>query len=419
MTGVYRCPHPSGDGTLVEISLVMMGLDSDEDIKKLKSLELSGAWGNEASQMPWKIHSSVYERLGRYPRKRDGRTYPRLGLIMDTNSPHESNWWRVREEDVRDGNEEYFTQPPALLREWVERGDGEKGWMYVPNRGQRDGVLPAENVEHQNEGWDYWLNMVRTKDEDDIRTQVLNEYGLSVAGQPIYPEWKDGWHYRPGEVSFEAGRLLVVGLDFGRTPAAVLLQMGRGGQIRCLEEVVSEDMGIRQFCEELLIPLLNDRYRYGRGTRVVCFADPAGGNPNEVDSVSAIEMVNACGLECWPCDVPGNSFVLRSNCVKELLRGVRDGKPAMVVSDRCKVLRNGFNGGYCYKKMKGGALGEDRYAPGPDKGSFYTHVQDAFQYAVWSLLRGNRYSGGLTDYSGGNLLGGRGQEIASRCVMPM
>lgn len=405
MTGEYRCAHPSGDGTEVVIYLVMMGLETDEDIKKLKSLELSGAWGNEATQIPWKVHSTVYERLGRYPRACGGKKYPRLGLLMDTNSPHESNWWKRRSEDIRDENEEYFTQPPALLREWVERGDGVKGWKYTPNIGQRDGVLPAENVENHNEGFAYWLNMVRTKDEDDIRTQVLNEYGLSVAGLPIYPEWKDGWHYRPGEVRFEKGRLLVAGLDFGRTPAAVLLQIGRDGQVRCLEEVVSEDMGIRQFCEELLIPVLVERYGWGCGTRLVCFADPAGANPNEVDSVSAIEMVNACGIECWPCDVAGNSFVLRSNCVKELLRGVRDGKPAVVVSEKCKVLRNGFNGGYCYKKMAGGVLGEERYAPGPDKSSFYTHIQDAFQYGVWSLLRGNRYSGGLMDGgNGGNLL---------------
>ena len=63
MTGEYRCEHPSGDGTEVVIHLVMMGLETDEDIKKLKSLELSGAWGNEATQIPWKVHSTVYERL--------------------------------------------------------------------------------------------------------------------------------------------------------------------------------------------------------------------------------------------------------------------------------------------------------------------------------------------------------------------
>ena len=314
--------------------------------------------------------------------------------------------------DIRDENGEPRSLRPCLGMD--RRGDGE-GWKYTPNIGQRDSVWPAENIENHNEGFAYWLNMVRTKDEDDIRTQVLNEYGLSVAGLPIYPEWKDGWHYRPGEVRFENGRLLVAGLDFGRTPAAVLLQMGRDGQVRCLEEVVSEDMGIRQFCEELLIPFWSSGTD-GVAARVVCFADPAGANPNEVDSVSAIEMVNACGIECWPCDVAGNSFVLRSNCVKELLRGVRDGKPAVVVGERCKVLRNGFNGGYCYKKMAGSVLGEERYAPGPDKSSFYTHIQDAFQYGVWSLLRGNRYSGVLlTAGAAEPALGNRLPEVSFQC----
>ena len=402
MTGYYTCPHPSGDGTRVDIHIIFMGIESDEDVRKVKGLELSGAWGNEATQSKWYIHSTVYERMGRYPRACDGKKYPRLGLLMDTNSPHESNWWRKREQEIKDSNEAYFIQPPALLREWVEMGDGRKGWVYEYNVGQREGVGPAENVENHNEGFDYWMNMVRTKDEDDIRTQVLNEYGLSVAGLPIYPEWKQGWHLRKNEVVFEPGRLLVVGMDFGRTPAAVLMQMGRDGQIRVLEEVVSEDMAPKQFCEEMLIPVLNERYGYGTGTRVVCYADPAGANPNEIDPHSQIEIINSTGLECWPCDVPGNSFVLRSSCVKDLLRGVRDGKPAVAVSEKCKVLTDGFNGGYCYKKMTGGVLGEERYAPGPDKSSFYTHVQDAFQYGAWSLLKGNRYSGGLMEGSGGN-----------------
>ena len=419
MTGYLTVPHPSGDGTRVDIHLIFMGLETGEDIKKLKSLELSGAWGNEATQIDWKIHSTVYERLGRFPRKCDGVEYPRLGLLMDTNAPHESNWWKKRAEDVRDANERYFAQPPALLREWVEMGDGRKGWVYEWNCGQREGVLPAENVENHNEGFEYWMNMVRTKDEDDIRTQVLNEYGLSVEGLPIYPEWKDGWHFRGKDVVFEPGRLLVVGMDFGRTPAAVLMQMGRDGQVRVLEEVVSQDMGIKQFCEEMLIPVLTEGYRYGSGVRVVCYADPAGANPNEVDSVSQIEMVNACGLECWPCDVPGNSFVLRSNCVKDLLRGVRDGKPAVALSEKCKTLKDGFNGGYCYKKMAGGILGEERYAPGPDKSSFYTHVQDAFQYGVWSLIKGNRYSGGLMEggNAGGSLLAAQMPKSRLRMAM--
>lgn len=102
MEGVYRCLHPSGDGTLVEMQLIFLGLDSPASVRKLKSLEISGAWGNEAPQVDWRIHSMVYQRTGRYPKKEGSLRFPRLGLLLDGNSPHESNWWRVRAEDVRD-----------------------------------------------------------------------------------------------------------------------------------------------------------------------------------------------------------------------------------------------------------------------------------------------------------------------------
>jgi len=398
MTGTYKCDHPSGDGTVVEMRIVFMGLDDEKAIKKLKSLELSGAWGNEATQVPWKVHSTVYERLGRYPKKSGGVKYPRLGLFLDTNSPHETNWWRRRDEDIRDPNEKYFTQPPALLRDWVETPDGKGAWKYECNIGQRQGVLAAENVENHNEGFDYWLNMVRTKDDDDIRTQVLNEYGRTVAGLPIYQSWKDGFHYIGSGVKFEPGRLLVGGMDFGRTPAVHLLQMSSDGQVRGLEELVSKDMDAKQFTEEMLKPVLYERYGFADGLRVVIFADPAGANPNEVDSVTQIQVVNDCGIECYPCDVPNNSFVLRRDCLQELLRSVRNGKPAFVLSDRCPTLKKAFNGGYCYKKLQGSAGGEEKYAPGPDKTDFHTHIMNACEYGVWSLVKGCRYSGGIMDF---------------------
>jgi len=129
--------------------------------------------------------------------------------------------------------------------------------------------------------------------------------------------------------------------------------------------------------------------------------------------------VNAYGIECWPSD-DGNSFDLRRDCVKDLLRGVRDGKPAVAVSERCPVLRKGFNGGYCYKRLSGGAADEERYAHGPDKTNFYTHVMNAFEYLAWSLLKGNKYSGGIADFSQGGA-GWRDTErdYASRVVLPM
>ena len=49
----------------------------------------------------------------------------------------------------------------------------------------------------------------------------------------------------------------------------------------------------------------------------------------------------------------------------------------------------GFNGGYCYKRLRTvSGAGEERYAEGPDKSNPFTHIQDALQYGVLGATRG-------------------------------
>lgn len=398
MTGYFECPHPSGDGTKVVIQLVLMGVESASDVLKLKSLELSGAWANEGSQIAWEIHTHVFSRLGRYPKVENGEggsqiKFPKLGHLFDTNSPHESNWWREREQVIRDKNELWLIQPPALLREWVVRVDGKKGWQYSYNVGQDPRYLPAENVNNHNEGFGYWMAQVSVRDDESIVREILNQYGKKLDGMPIYEEFNDDWHYRPNLVTFVRGRLVIIGMDFGRTPAAVIMQMDGFGRILLIEEIVSKNMDVKQFCKELLKPKLME-YGWGDGLRAVVYCDPAGENPNEFDIRNQIMIVRESGIECYPSG-DMNSFVIRRDCVKEQLRSARDGAPTLMISEKCPFLRKAFNGGYCYKKLPQGVDDSERYAPTPDKTNFYTHVMNAAEYGIYTLINGNRHSGGL------------------------
>jgi hypothetical protein len=56
-----------------------------------------------------------------------------------------------------------------------------------------------------------------------------------------------------------------------------------------------------------------------------------------------------------------------------------DGKPGLIVSPACKVLRKGFAGGYRFKRLK--VVGDDRYHDASDKNA-YSHVHDALQYRL-------------------------------------
>jgi hypothetical protein len=192
--------------------------------------------------------------------------------------------------------------------------------------------------------------------------------------------------------------------------------MTPNGRIVIFEEVVSVDMGITQFAQEMLRPILVNRYNMLGGTKIINFADPAGANKEQVDDVTCIQRMNQNGIYTVPCPLPTNSFVTRRECVADLLRLRIDDKPGLVIGPRCPVLHKGFNGGYCYRKMKITGS-EDRYTEEADKNE-YSHIHDALQYACYGAFHSGEdlrtpTSGfgnfGATESSGGGVdLGGFG-----------
>jgi hypothetical protein len=54
-----------------------------------------------------------------------------------------------------------------------------------------------------------------------------------------------------------------------------------------------------------------------------------------------------------------------------------DGKPGMIISPVCKVLRKGLSGGFSYKRVQ--VASQERYHDKPDKNR-YSHVCEAAEY---------------------------------------
>ena len=410
------------DGTLVRIDFVCYATESRNIMNDLQSLELSGAWINEAVQTPWPVVGRAYTRLKRFnPVPRNKVRLRRFGILMDTNSPDETNWWRRKEVEERPPKWLFIVCPPALIRTKGEQGRA----RYVPNdlehchlRGP--GKHPAENVNGIDGGYhedmSYWMDMVHALDEDDIRKLLLNEYGTSVAGMPVFPEWRHETHVRRGAFEMKRGMTLVCGMDLGRRPALVVGQMGADGVLRVMDEVTTWDakmnsgrgglqsVDVVQFYEEWVRPKLVNEYDFPRCRHVV-FADPAGKNFTETSSISAIDLLRGKGLNVVACDkIPcssgesadianANDVDIRLRCVSAALRNTRYGEPELQVSDRCSMLVQGMGGKYCFRKMRAlGGDGAERYDDKPDKNDF-SHVCDALQYLCLGVFKG------ATDYS--------------------
>ena len=76
---------------------------------------------------------------------------------------------------------------------------------------------------------------------------------------------------------------------------------------------------------------------------------------------------------------PSQDLTLRRAAVVSCLTRLVDGKPGLVVSPACRTLRTGFQGAYCYRRLR--VTGDERYTDKPDKNKF-SHPHDALQYLL-------------------------------------
>jgi hypothetical protein len=289
---------------------------------------------------------------------------------MDTNPPDSDHWWYRIFEEERPSNWQQFVQPSGLSAD-------------------------AENV--HNLPPLYYENMITGKDQEWINVYVHGKYGFLSDGKPIYPEYNDSIHSTSDE--FEPLSKLYVGIDFGLTPAAVVLQQSATGQVQVIDELCTFDMGAVNFGKILKQKLS----RYKDATFEI-YGDPAGEQRAQTDETTPFQILWNLGLEAWPCHT--NDFTIRREAVADLfMRLDFSGKPALVFGPNCKVLRKAHAGGYKMRRVQ--VTGEERYQDKPDKNK-YSHVAEALQYAILGLMGDDRVIGGYgkqeIDYSYTNKL---------------
>jgi hypothetical protein len=331
------------DGMHVE--LLFRALDKPEHVSNLLSLELTMAWLNEAREIPRAIFDAIDGRINRYPAMREGGcTW--AGIIMDTNPPDEDSWWYKYFEEDKPENAQIFKQPSGLSAE-------------------------AENLPNLPEG--YYRDLMIGKPQEYVDVYIHGKYGYTKDGKPVYNNWNDRMHVAERNISPVRGIPLIIGIDFGLTPSAAICQQTVRGHFIVLDEVISESMGVRQFAENMLRPLLARKYP---DFQIIGAGDPAGTQRSQSNAVTCFEELKAAGLKIIPART--NALAARVGAVDTLLGRIIDGSPCFLLSPNCKVLRKGFNGGYKFQRL---LTQYNKYSDKPAK-NHLSHIQDALQYAA-------------------------------------
>jgi len=346
------------DGTIVHSEWLLRALDRPEHVANLLSLEVTAGWINEAREIPKEIFDNLESRLRYPPTVRDskgnviyGPTW--TGILLDTNPPDTDHWFYKYFEEDRPKKAEIFHQPSGLS----------------PN---------AENL--NNLPSNYYEDLMEGKDSEWIDVYIHGKYGSLREGMPVFTMYNDKIHCAKEPLAPVPGlNYLIIGMDFGLTPAAAITQQPPG-RLLVLDEVVSfEPIDVGEFTRMFLIPFLSsEKYKF---KHYIIIGDPAGNTRSQNDGRTCFQILNQFGIRAYPAY--SNSLQLRLNAVNQYLSKIDptsgdELKPAFLLSPTCTVLRKALKSKYRLKKI---SIGGERYTSVPVKDK-YSHVVDALQYAA-------------------------------------
>lgn len=336
----------------IEAEWILMPLDTPDNVQRLLSLDITYAWLSELRELPVKILQDVLSRCGRYPSMmHGGPTWH--GLIGETNSfDEDSDWNKVLEEKDLDGK-------PLP-----------KSWGYFIQPGARE--AGAENKENLVAG--YYEELIENNSPAWVEQYIDNMIAPSLSGEAVFrASFKKHFHVAVASMQPIPSTMLVVGVDFGRHPAAVITQMDQRGRLVALDEAVGDNMGIEQFVATKLRPLLSQT-KYMR-LPVGLVGDPSGVARTQIGEESVFQALKRLGFSAQPAQT--NAIEPRLRAVEKWFLQARGGEAAMLIDPACETLVKTLSSKYRYGRRKDGVL-----QPTPEKSHPWSDIADAFQYAV-------------------------------------
>lgn len=339
----------------VESDWLLLPLDSEQNVQRLLSLELTFCWVSEAREIDPQLVMNALSRCGRYPAISHGGA-TRYGLIAESNSFRtDSPWFELLEEKLP-ANWEYFIQPSALSPEadWLQ---------YLPKT--------------------YYSDLIESNDPEWVSQYIENEYGESLDGQAVYKNsFNKEYHVAKNPLIPIPTLPLIIGMDFARHPAAVFCQMDPRGRFLTFRELEHENMGVEMFVTDYVLPaLMDERFR---GCPHYVIGDPSGVARSQIGEESVFDALRRLGLPAYPAMT--NNIQPRIRAVEKFLVQQRGGQPAMLIDPSCHILIQGFQSRYRYKKRSDGRIDDAT----PDKERPWADVHDALQYACLGTAKAIR-----------------------------
>lgn len=368
MEGLYRIPLP--DGTSIHMELLLLAIETHEDVEKLKSTNFTAVWINEATEVHSAVIDAATARVGRYPSGLRGRC-SWAGILLDYNKPPRGHWLHeLMSDEKRPEKYRLYVQPPAAFKHVSDDGIV----TYTVN-------MEAENL-HQVGGADYYYRQIdqrravgNTEEIDQLLCLLDTD---EKRGKPVWKTFDRMRHVSKSILQPIHGADVLVAIDTSGIHPAALLAQFTGSQWVILDELYGEETGFENFVHGALVPLL--RVRYASAGNVVAVCDPANAR-NSYNATTPVMNLQAAGIAAKLA--PTNQLKARLEAVSMLLNRAIGGA---LISPNCEMLIAACAGKYHYKKLAIRGTVDEVYSSQPEKNDA-SHIADAFQYLALYVLK--------------------------------
>lgn len=344
----FRFSHPTQGR--IESDWLLIPLDKPEDQQRLLSLNITAGWVSEFREIPIRIVEALLGRCGRYvPIGVKENAWH--GVIGESNPPDEDSEWYNKLEIERPPTWKLFKQP---------------GGMDPDAENKEPGRLPPN----------YYEDLIASNNPDWVDVHVHAKYGKSLSGQAVFrASFKPDFHVTYNSLKPIPSLPLMIGQDFGRTPASLIGQVDNRGRLLIFNEATSVDMGIEQFATTILRPLMFNNFQ---GLSSFMVADPTGRDKNQVSEESPFDALRRLGFRVY--GAPTNALEPRLRAVEQLLLRQVDGGPMLLIDGaNCPQLVQALKFHYRYKRKQNMEL-EDK----PEKTHPWSDLADCLQYMALS-----------------------------------
>ena len=203
------------------------------------------------------------------------------------------------------------------------------------------------------------------------------------SGCPVYPDFNKEVHISKEKLYPSIGLPLLIGIDFGLTPAAIICQL-IDKTLFVYKEFTAENMGAERF-SDIVISQIQVIYPSWRDIKndYLFFADPSGAFRKDTDERSCFEILGAKVGNIIPGEI---TWEKRRKSVEDLLVKLSNKMGCLVINNgECPILQAGFEGGYRYPESAL-ELEMNKIRPIKDK---HSHIHDALQMITTKVFEIN------------------------------